>query len=228
MKKILWLVLAATILFFILLITQRVFRIYRESEQQFKLALDSLQAQNDSLTYEIMKEDLIIDSLMDVDFALQDKITHQKDRVIVITRYVDSLQKIIDTYSEEQLIASLYQRYPLDTVTNKLPVAEPVLIAAARDLVELDGAKQTLKVKDSVIALQDFRLSIKDTIINSYFVKEENYKQVVSNKNLQLTTWENQYNQLRLENKKLKLKAKVLRIASAAIIGGLTVGLIAK
>jgi hypothetical protein len=118
----------------------------------FKAQMDSLNKVNDSLKLSIAKEDAAIDSLNHVDDILTDKLAHQKTKVITITNWVDSSKNVVDTYTEQELVSSFYKRYPTDTVTNPLPVAQPVLISAAKDLVELDGAKQIIIVKDSSIA----------------------------------------------------------------------------
>lgn len=198
------------------------------SDGSFKTALDSLNKQNDSLKAEILAENKIIDSLVAVDSALHDEIENQEAKVVTVVKYVDLSKKAIDTYSEKELISSFNKRYPQDTVSSPLPLARPVLTSAAKDLVELDGAKQIIEIKDSVIALQKERIEVKDTIIGSYVAKELKYVKIIDNKDLQINTWIDQYNKLQLENKKLKIKSKFQKIASYVVVGGLGIFLIAK
>ena len=54
----------------------------------------------------------------------------------------------IDNLQEHQLVSFYNTRYPVDTITNPLPIAQPVLVSAAKDLVELDGAKQIIVLKN--------------------------------------------------------------------------------
>ena len=99
---------------------------------------------------------------------------HQK----TITKFVDSSKNAVDTYSEKQLVTFFNNRYPKDTTTNKLPLAQPVLTASAKDLVELDGAKQIIHIKDSVIALTESRVNGKDSVIAVFVKKENTYKNI--------------------------------------------------
>jgi len=182
--------------------------------EEFKVKQDSLVATVDSMKLDIIKDNAIIDSLEYVDQALTVKLDIAKKNVKVITKYVDSSKSAIDNYTEHQLVTSFNTRYPADTVTNPLPVAQPVLVAAAKDLVELDGAKQIIIVKDSVIAV---------------FVKKENtYKNMLFNQDTQIKDWKYQFNALQLQNTKLKAKNKFTKIGAGLIVGGLVYLMVAK
>ena len=194
----------------------------------FKAQMDSLNKVNDSLKLSIAKDDAAIDSLNHVDGILSDKLAHQKTKVITITNWVDSSKNVVDTYTEQELVSSFYKRYPTDTVTNPLPVAQPVLIFAAKDLVELDGAKQIIIVKDSSIATLETKVSLKDTVISKYVSKEINYKKIMTNQYNQIQGWEDQYGKLEIQYNKLKVKSKFQRIGSYVVIGGLAYLMLAK
>lgn len=196
--------------------------------ESFRATLDSLHKQNDSLEANINSKDNIIDSLEVLDSALVDKLAHQKPRVITITKLVDSSKSAIDTYSEQELISSFNKRYPEDTISNLLAVAEPVLKSAAKDLVELDGEKQLSALKDSVITIQEERLTLKENIIREYVAREEGYKGIILNKNVEIKTWNDQYDQIQKENKKLKKRSKIQKIVSSVVAGTLAVFLILK
>jgi hypothetical protein len=224
MKKTLLVALAAIALFFI------VYEKYQDvqEDESFKVALDSLHKQNDSLLLSIDSKSVVIDSLEAVDSLLIDKLEHQKPKIVTITKFVDSSKKAIDTYSEQELISSLNTRYPEDTITNLLALAQPVLQSAAKDLIEFDGAKETITIQDSVISIQQLRLDIKEGIINEHIAKEKGYIKVLGNKNLEIKTWNEQYEQVKAENKKLKKKSKIQKIVSSAAIGALTIWLLVK
>lgn len=193
----------------------------QDPDKGFKVTLDSLNKVNDSLLNLNAKADATIEEFRFADSILLYQVEHQKTKIVTVTKFIDSSKEVIDTYSEEQLITSFNKRYPADTITNPLPIAQPVLVSAAKDLVELDGTKKILDIQDSVIGLQENRIAAKDTIINVYAFKEQNYMKVIGNKDLEIKTWNTQYNMLQLQNKKLKLNSKLYKIASYVVIGSL-------
>jgi hypothetical protein len=196
--------------------------------KEFTQKQDSLVAAVDSMKLNIVKDNAIIDSLKYIDQALTVKLDIAKKNVKVITKYVDSSKSAIDNYTEHQLVTSFNTRYPKDTVTNPLPVAQPVLVAAAKDLVELDGAKQIITIKDSVITLTEARVAGKDSVIAIFTKKENTYKNMLFNQDTQIKDWKYQFNALQLENTKLKTKNKFTKIGASLIVGGLIYLMVAK
>ena len=195
---------------------------------EFKAKLDSLSTVNDSLATKNEEDNYKIAELQVRDSILTYSIKHQKARVVVIDHWVDSSKGKIDTYTEQELVSSFNKRYPTDTVSNPLPVAQPVLVYTAKDLVELDGAKQKLVIKDSVIITQESRITLKDSTIGLYINKEGRYKAIISNKDQAIAEWTKQYDILNLNYKKLQVKNKFQKIGSYIIIGGLAYTLLAK
>ena len=189
--------------------------------KEFTQKQDSLVATVDSMRLDIEKDNAVIDSLNYLDAVLTVKLDIAKKNVKIITKYVDSSKSAIDNYNEQELISSFNTRYPADTVTNPLPVAQPVLVAAAKDLVELDGAKQIITIKDSVIALTEARVTGKDSVISVYVKKEGTYKNIMFNQDTQIKDWKFQYNALQLQNAKLKAKNKFTKIGAGLVAGGL-------
>jgi hypothetical protein len=182
--------------------------------KEFTQKQDSLVAAVDSMRLDIEKDNAIIDSLNYLDAVLTVKLDIAKKNVKVITKFVDSSKSAIDNYTEHQLITSFNTRYPQDTATNPLPLAQPVLVAAAKDLAELDGAKQIIVIKDSVIAV---------------FTKKENtYKSMLFNQDVQIKDWKYQFNALQLQNAKLKAKNKFTKIGAGLVVGGLVYLMVAK
>jgi hypothetical protein len=196
--------------------------------KEFKTKQDSLVAAVDSMRLDIEKDNAVIDSLNYVDAVLTVKLDIAKKNVKVITKFVDSSKSAIDNYTEHQLVTSFNTRYPADTVTNPLPIAQPVLVAAAKDLVELDGAKQIIIVKDSVIALTESRVNGKDSVIAVFVKKESTYKNIMFNQDTQIKDWKYQFNALQLQNTKLKAKNKFTKIGAGLVVGGLVYLMIAK
>ena len=189
---------------------------------EFKTTQDSLNVVVDSLKEDNHQKDLQIGALEELDYDLQYQLDHQKTKVITITKWVDSSKGKVDTYSEEELITSFNTRYPEDTITNPLPLSQPVLVSAAKDLIELDGAKQTLIVKDSIIALNEERIFVKDSIIMKFEEKDSNNKIVIAVREKQIKDWQDQYGQLQAQNKKLKLRMQLTKIGAGLAIAGLT------
>ena len=196
--------------------------------KEFTQKQDSLVATVDSMRLDIEKDNAVIDSLNYLDAVLTVKLDIAKKNVKIITKYVDSSKSAIDNYNEQELISSFNTRYPTDTVTNPLPVAQPVLVAAAKDLVELDGAKQIITIKDSVIALTEARVTGKDSVISVYVKKEGTYKNIMFNQDTQIKDWKFQFNALQLQNTKLKAKNKFTKIGAGLVVGGLVYLMIAK
>ena len=189
---------------------------------QFKSTQDSLNNVVDSLQEDNHQKELQIGALEHLDYDLQMKLEKVKAKVIVVTKYVDSSKGKVDTYSETELITSFNNRYPEDTITNPLPIAQPVLVSAAKDLIELDGAKETLIIKDSIIALNEERIFVKDSTIMKYEEKDSNSKIMIALREKQIKDWQDQYSQLQVQNKKLKLRMQLSKIGAGLAIGGLT------
>ena len=196
--------------------------------KEFTQKQDSLVHAVDSMKLDIAKDDAKIDSLVYVDNVLTDQVKHAKGKVIKIIETVDINKTKIANLKDHELISYFNTRYPKDTVTNKLPVAQPVLLATAKDLAELDGAKQIITIKDSVIALTEARVTGKDSVIAVYIKKEGTYKNIMTNQDTQIKDWKNQYQQLYLQNQKLKFKNKITKIGAGVVVGGLVYLMVAK
>ena len=194
----------------------------------FLAQVDSLHKVNDSLQAEIIKDDAVIDSLNYVDNVLTDKLAHQKTKIVKVVEVIEIEKNKIDNLQEHQLVSFYNTRYPNDTVTNPLPLAQPVLVSAAKDLVELDGAKQIISLKDSAITTLETRVSNKDSVISKYISKEDKFRLILNNKDKEIAGWEGQYQQLEFKYNKLKVKSKFQRIGSYVVIGGLGYLMIAK
>ena len=194
----------------------------------FLVQMDSLHKVNDSLNAEIAKDDAEIDSLDMIAVELQYKVDHQKAKVIKIVETIEIEKNAIDNLQEHQLVSFYNTRYPVDTITNPLPIAQPVLVSAAKDLVELDGAKQIIILKDSSIATLEAKVTVKDSVISKYISKEDKFRLILTNKDKEIAGWEGQYQKIELQYNKLKVKSKFQRIGSYVVIGGLAYLMLAK
>jgi hypothetical protein len=197
-------------------------------DKGFGAKLDSLNRVTDSLQSVIKDNNGVIEILMVKDSILEDQALHQKSKIKPIIKYVDSSKHAVDKFTSSELVQSLNNRYPTDTTTNPLPVAQPVLVSTIKDLVELDGDRQLLVIQDSIITLSESRISTKDSIISKHVNNELNYKHIILNKDNAISSWEDQYSKLETEYQKHKFKSKFKNITSYIIIGGLTYLLLAK
>lgn len=104
---------------------------------------------------------------------------------------------------------------------------EPVLRMMLKDLISGDSAKSMLVIQEEEIRLMENKISVQDSIINSYRFKEENYEKIINeyNKFKVLEDYiENLEGDLKQEKKNNRLKT----ISSIGLIGTLTYFLITK
>ena len=155
----------------------------------FKGKLDSLDKVNDSLVAMNILDDRKIEELKALDSSLTYQVEHQKTKIIKVKEIVEIEKNKIDNFSEQELVSYLNKRYPKDTITNPLPVAQPVLTFVAKDLAAYDGAKHEIVIKDSVIAIQESRITLKDSTIGLYANKEVRFKSIIVNKDQAISEW---------------------------------------
>jgi len=190
--------------------------LFLQKQIQFTRTIDSLKG-------EIPKKDSVVLVLFEINDSLQHKIDTLKSNVKVVVRYVDSSKLAIDNFTERELIAFYNERYPKDTTSNKLPVAQPVLTNAAKELAELDGARKMLTLKDSILANIGKQLEVKDSIINVYVSKEGDYKTIIVNQDSLIKNWDNRYKELDKKYQKAKIMNKVIKTASGIIIAAILI-----
>ena len=198
------------------------------TSSDFKGKLDSLTEANDYLLIQNQIADGQIEAIERQDSIYIHDLENRKAKVIKIKEYVQVEVNKIDNFTEQELVSYLNNRYPKDTITNPLPVAQPVLASASRDLAAYDGAKHEIVIKDSVIAIQESRITLKDSTITLFINKEGRYKSIIGNKDQAISEWSKQYDNLNLNYKKLQVKNKFQKIGSYIIIGGLAYTLLAK
>jgi len=199
-----------------------------KTSSDFKGKLDSLTEVNDYLLIQNQIADGQIEAIERQDSIYIHDLENRKAKVIKIKEYVQVEINKIDNFTEQEIVSYLNQRYPKDTITNPLPVAQPVLTFVARDLAAYDGAKHEIIIKDSVIAIQESRITLKDSTITLFVNKEGRYKSIIGNKDQAISEWSKQYDNLNLNYKKLQVKNKFQKIGSYIIIGGLAYTLLAK
>lgn len=200
----------------------------KNNKVDFGSKIDSLTKVNNSLLAQVAKSDSSIANFHQEILNLQKKVDSQQIRVIRVRDQVKQDQGKVDKFDSSQLVTFYNSRYPADTVTRPLKVAEPVLKSAAKDLVAYDGTVKELEIKDSILTNKDSIISKKDSVITLQNSKELNYKNIIMNKDTVISLWDKQYTELNLQYNKLKKRNKTEKIITSTIIGLLTFGLIIK
>jgi hypothetical protein len=151
-----------------------------DNKKIYQNTIDSLHRSIDSLNVRIKKEDTIISYWRSIDKELNQQVIDLKDRLKKAKGSRDTSIRKIDTLPSSELVNMLNQRYPKDTVTDKHPVAKPVLVSINEDLVKLDYSNEIIKIQDSIITTDSVRLAGKDSTITSFERKENFYKDQTS------------------------------------------------
>lgn len=115
------------------------------------------------------------------------------------------------------------------TDTNKTPVKcfpVPVAKQIAKDLLRGDSAIAELKLVNEQLVLTEKKVELKDSIITTMQVKEQNYLAIIDAQNQKYTIMEDYSKKLEFQLKKEKVKNKFTTILSGAIITTLGIFLI--
>jgi len=108
--------------------------------------------------------------------------------------------------------------YTEDTIKLPYSVAKQV----AKDLVSGDSAKAVLELTKEQLILTESKLVLKDSIISNHVQKGIMYEERIKNEQLKFETQGKWVDQLRKQNKNLKVKLVFTKITLSAIVGGLT------
>ena len=105
-----------------------------------------------------------------------------------------------------------------DTVKIPVNIAKQIV----KDLVSGDSAKAELKLCNENITLLEKKVVLKDSIISGHKQQLVLCDERVANEVKKFDAQGLWVDQLRKENKKLKVKMRFIQITGAAIVGGLT------
>ena len=109
---------------------------------------------------------------------------------------------------------------PTNTEVKCFPISIVKLIT--KDLIIGDSAKNLLKITEKQLLETENKIILKDSIINSYIYKENNYKLIINGEREKFETLEDFNKNLQLSLKKSKFKTKLTSTISITIIGILT------
>jgi hypothetical protein len=102
-----------------------------------------------------------------------------------------------------------------DTIKIPTPIAKQI----ARDLVSCDSIKALHALTIEELILTQDKLILKDNIISNYVDKGVMYEERIQNEQSKFKVQESWIDDLRKENKKLKVKVLYTKISMGAIIG---------
>ncbi len=105
-----------------------------------------------------------------------------------------------------------------DTVKIPTPVAKQI----AKDLVSGDSAKAILELTKEQLTLTESKVILKDSIISNHVQKGIMYEERIKNEQLKFDTQGKWVDELRKQNKNLKVKLVFTKITLSAVVGGLT------
>ena len=109
---------------------------------------------------------------------------------------------------------------PTNSEVKCFPISIVKLIT--KDLIIGDSAKNLLKITEKQLLETENKIILKDSIINSYIYKENNYKLIINGEREKFETLEDFNKNLQLSLKKSKFKTKLTSTISITIIGILT------
>ncbi len=102
-----------------------------------------------------------------------------------------------------------------DTIKIPTPIARQI----AKDLTVCDSAKAVLDLTSKQLVLTEDKVVLKDSIISSYKIKCSMYETMLANEQQKFAVQGKWVEDLRKENKKLKVKVLYTKISMSAIIG---------
>jgi len=105
-----------------------------------------------------------------------------------------------------------------DTVKIPYPVAKQI----AKELVGCDSLKAIHELTKEQLTLTESKVVLKDSIISNHVQKGIMYEERIKNEQLKFETQGKWVDELRKQNKKLKVKLIFTKITLGGVIGGLT------
>ena len=105
-----------------------------------------------------------------------------------------------------------------DTIKIPTPIAKTI----AKELVGCDSVKAVHELTKEQLTLTKNKVTLKDSIISNYVKKEVFYKQVIANQEQKFDLQGQWVNELRKQNKTLKVKLTFTRIISILFTGFIT------
>lgn len=99
---------------------------------------------------------------------------------------------------------------------------KPIAINVVKDLIAYDGLKLELKTTQELLSNVESKSKIQDNIIEQYKIKDNQYKEIISNYNVQILAYENLTNNLKKDLKKSKIKGFYHKFGLTLALGAIT------
>ena len=105
-----------------------------------------------------------------------------------------------------------------DTTSNTKCFPIPVVKQIMKDVLSGDSAKALLKLTEQQLVETEKKVSLKDSIINTLRLKEENYQNIIGSEKQKFEIMEKYSKKLEFDLKKEKVKGKFKSIVGTGII----------
>lgn len=111
-----------------------------------------------------------------------------------------------------------------DTNTKDSTVVIPSKVARLiiKDLISYDATKLELKVTQELLLNTENKVANQSLIIKQYEIKDNQYKQMITNYDAQILAYKNMTNDLQKDLRKSKVRGFYNKFGLSVIIGGLT------
>ena len=126
------------------------------------------------------------------------------------------------------LFVSLTVFSQTDTTTNVKCFPIPVVKQIMKDVLSGDSAKEQLKLTEEQLIQTEKKVVLKDSIINTLRLKEENYNTIIGAERQKFDIMEKYSKKLEFDLKKEKVKNKFKSILGTGVIAALSFFLITK
>lgn len=126
------------------------------------------------------------------------------------------------------LFANLIAFSQTDTNTNVKSFPIPIVRLIMKDLLSGDSAKAQLKLVEREVVELNNKIVLKDSVINTLRLKEDNYVTIINSEKEKFKIVESYSKKLEWDLKKEKVKNKFKSILGTAVIGVLTFFIIQK
>jgi len=105
-----------------------------------------------------------------------------------------------------------------DTTSNVKCFPIPVVKQIMKDVISGDSAKAQLKLTEEQVVQTEKKVILKDSIINTLRLKEDNYQNIISSEKQKFEIMEKYSKKLEFDLKKEKVKGKFKSIIGTGVI----------
>ena len=189
----------------------------------FKQTIDSLNKAIDSEKVIIDEQNVIITGLAKKDSALAKQVVYLAQERDKAKAEANKKAKNSNLSNSDTLRKFFVERYPTEDKT-VFSLPKESAVSAARDLLYCDGDRKDLSYADSINTVLGQQITIKDSTIYSFQIKDTAQQNIISLQDVKYDTLNKEYTKVNRQNKALKLYTK----ATSAVVAILTTLLVIK